>query len=77
MEQIKIRISVDLVEDLFRNSHKCRNFAVCTTTILELTHSVEIFLVQRLQRGHSVSIQDAFDSALSDIVTFEDDWQSD
>ena len=70
-------ISVDLVEELFRNSLKCKEFAVCTTTILELKHSVEIFLQTRLIRGSSISLPDAFENALDDIVVFEDDWQCD
>ncbi len=77
MEQIKIVVSVDLVEDLFRNSRKCREFAVCTTTILELKQCVETYLSKRLQCGHSISIQDAFKNAINDIVVFEDDWQLD
>ena len=77
MDGIKITLSVDLVEELFRNSLRCRAYAVCTTTILELKHSVEHFLQTRLRRGTSISIQDAFENALDDIVVFEDDWQLD
>ena len=74
MEQIKIVVSVDAVEELFRNSRQCREFAVCTTLILELKQSVETYLSNQLQGGHSVSIQNAFDNAIYDIVVFEDEF---
>ena len=77
MEQIKIEISVDFVEEMFNNSRKCREFALCTTTILELKQCMETYLSKRLQWGHSVSIPDAFENALNDIVVFEDDWMVD
>ena len=77
MEQIKIEISVDFVEEMFNNSRKCREFALCTTTILELKQCMETYLSKRLQLGHSVSIPDAFENALNDIVVFEDDWMVD
>ena len=67
-------VSADLVEELFSNSRKCREFAVCTTLILELKQCIETYLSNRLQCGHSVSIQNAFDSAIDDIVVFDEDW---
>ena len=55
MDDIKVVVSIDKVEDLFRNHRKCRKFAVCTTTVLELQHSIENYLAERLMLGHSIS----------------------
>ena len=75
MEEIHIEVTVDFVEDLFRNSRKCRNYLLCTTTILELKHSVEKYLEKALIRGKMVSVIDAFESAVSDIIYMEDEWE--
>jgi hypothetical protein len=75
MDQIKVEISVDFIEDLFRDSLKCRDHLACTTTILELKHSVEKYIEKVLMRGCSVSVTDGFDSAIDDILYLEDDWE--
>lgn len=74
MDDIKVVVSIDKVEDLFRNHRKCRQFAVCTTTILELQHSIENYLAEQLMLGHSISVADAFENAVDNLFDLEEEW---
>ena len=73
MNSIKINISEELIEEMFRKSRKCCEFMMCTTLILEIKHSVENYLSSNLKLGNHISLQDAFLDAISDL-TSDDDW---
>ena len=74
MEQVDISISLNLIEELFRTSRQTREHDLVSTLILELKSSIETYLANRLQRGHSVSLQQAFNHCCEELVSDEDDW---
>ena len=74
MENIDIEISLNLVEELFRKSRQTREYDIVSTLILELKSSMETFLGDRLQRGHMVSLQLAFNHCCEELVSEEDEW---
>ena len=75
MNEIKFEVDISTVEELFINSYKTRHYDVASTMILELKDSIEIFVVNRLMRGHSVSLQQAFNHCVDDLVICEDEFE--
>ena len=79
MNSIKIDISEELIEEMFRTSRKCCEFMMGTAVILEIKHSVENHLSSNLELGNHVSLQEAFLDAISSITSeedLEDDWMN-
>ena len=76
-EYIDVSVSLNLVEEMFRKSRQTREYDVVSTLILELKISIESYLGNRLQRGHAVSIQQAFNHCCSELVSDEEDWMLD
>ena len=62
---------------MFKKSRQTRDYDVVSTLILELKTSMESYLGNRLQRGHAVSIQQAFNHCCEELVSEEEDWMLD
>ena len=71
---ISVEISIDLVEEMFAKSYYNREFEICSTMIIELKNSMENYISDRLQRGHKVDIQGAFDFCSDEMVDCDDEW---
>ena len=74
MEQIKIEINIILIENMFKASKKCREYTIDDDALEDLQSGVSKYLTNGLLRGLSVSLQDAFEATVSDILELEEDW---
>lgn len=73
MDPVKITLSFEVVDDFFRNSRKCRAFIQCTTLILEIKHSTEVYIANKLEAGEAVSLQNGFNHTVNELIHPEDD----
>ena len=75
MNQVKVEIDIGLIEELFINCYKTREYEVASTMILELKESVEIYLGNKLVRGYPVSLMQAFSYCVDELVLCEDEFE--
>lgn len=62
-----------MVDEFFRNSRKCREFLFCTTLVLEIKHSAEVYIATKLEAGERVSLQEGLNHAVNELVEDQDD----
>jgi len=69
---VQVIINIEIVEDLFYESPTTNNYEGCRTLLGEIKHAMECSIKKNLLEYRLVSLQDAFDNALDDLINIDE-----
>ena len=69
MNRCKINLDIQVVEELFMYTRACKTIAPCSTFILELKHSMEIYMAERLLQQKFISLRTGMNHCLTEMLS--------